>query len=83
MHFEIIFVKGKGSMSIIIYLFYFFLVFLPFLGLLPMACVGSQARGPIGAVATGLQQSHSNAGSKLHLRPTAQLTAMPDPSPTD
>ena len=39
---------------------------------------GSQARGQIGAVATGLCQSHSNVGSELHLRPTPQLMAMPD-----
>jgi len=39
----------------------------------------SQARGPIGAVATGLRQSHSNVGSEPHLRPTPQLTARPDP----
>ena len=31
------------------------------------AYVGSQARGLIGAVATGLHHSHSNAGSKLRL----------------
>ena len=40
---------------------------------------GSQARGLIRAVATGLRQSHSNAGSEPHLQPTPQLTAMPDP----
>ena len=45
----------------------------------PTAYGGSQARGPIGTVAAGLHQSHSNAGSKLHLRPTPQLTTMPDP----
>ena len=39
---------------------------------------GSQARGPIGAVATGLRQSHSNAGSEPRLQPTPQLTATPD-----
>ena len=49
----------------------------------PMAYGGSQARGPIGAVATGLHQSHSNTGSKLHLQPTPQLIAMPDPQPTE
>ena len=36
----------------------------------PAAYGASQARGPIGAVATGLCQSHSNAGSKPHLQPT-------------
>ena len=36
----------------------------------PMANEGSQARGLIGATASRLHHSHSNAGSKLHLRPT-------------
>ena len=40
---------------------------------------GSQARGPIGAIAAGLHQSHSTVGSELCLRPTLQLTATPDP----
>ena len=44
-----------------------------------MAYGGSQARGRIGAVATGLRQSHSNAGFNPRLQPTPQLTAMPDP----
>ena len=41
----------------------------------------SQARGPIRAIAAGLCHSHnhSNMGFKPHLRPTPQLTAMPDP----
>ena len=41
----------------------------------PAAYGGSQARGLIGAVAAGLHQSHSNAGSEPHLQPTPQLTA--------
>ena len=45
----------------------------------PVAHGCSQARGPIGVVAAGLHQSHSNAGSEPHLRPTLQLMAMPDP----
>ena len=44
---------------------------------------GSQARGRIGAVAAGLGQSHSNAGSEPCLRPTPQLTATADPQPTE
>ena len=44
-----------------------------------MAYGSSQARGPIRAVANGLCHSHSNAGSESGLRPTSQLTAMPDP----
>ena len=45
----------------------------------PVAYGGSQARGLIGAAATSLHQSHSNAGSEPRLQPTAQLTATPDP----
>ena len=40
---------------------------------------GSQARGPIGIIATGLRQSHSNVGSEPHLQSIPQLTATPDP----
>ena len=67
----------------------FFFVFLSFVVVVvvivaiswaaPAAYGGSQARGPIGAVATGLHQSHSNAGSEPRLQPTPQLTATPDP----
>jgi len=57
----------------------FFFFFLPFSWATLAAYGGSQARGLIGAVATGLYQSHSNSGSKPHLRPTLQLTATPDP----
>ena len=61
-------------------LFFFFCLFcLRFFRATPMAYGGSQARGPIGAVATGLCHSHSNARSELHLRPTPQLKAQPDP----
>ena len=54
----------------------------------PMAYGGSQARGPIRAVAAGLRQSHSNGGSEPRLRPTPQLTtpqltATPDREPTE
>ena len=45
----------------------------------PAAYGGSQARGRIRAVATGLHQSHSKAGSEPRLQPTPQLTATPDP----
>ena len=43
-----------------------------------MAYGSSQARDWSGAIAASLHHSHSNAGSKLHLWPTPQLTAMPD-----
>ena len=64
-----------------IFLFFFFFFF--FFGLFaisrtaPAACGGSQARGRIRAVATGLHQSHSNTGSELLLQPTPQLAATP------
>ena len=45
----------------------------------PATCGGSQARGPIGAVAAGLCQSHSNLESEPCLRSTPQLMAMSDP----
>ena len=58
--------------------FTFFFLFFGFSSAALMAYGGSQARGRIGAVATSLHQSHSNAGSEPHLQPTPQLTATPD-----
>ena len=60
-------------------LFIHLFVFLPFLELHPWHYGGSQARGPIGAVAASLHQSHSNSGSEPHLQPTPQLMATLDP----
>ena len=48
-----------------------------------MAYGRSQARGRIRATAAGLHHRHSNAGSEPHVRPTPQLTATPDPQPTE
>ena len=45
----------------------------------PVAHGGSQARGPIRAVAPSLRQSHSNTRSEQSRRPTPQLMATPDP----
>jgi len=59
--------------------FFFFFVFLLFLWAAPAAYGGSQARGLIGAAATSLRQSHSNAGPESSLQPTPQLTATLDP----
>ena len=59
--------------------FGFFWSFCIFLGPLLAAHGGSQARGLIGTVATGLRQSHSNVGSEPHLGPTPQLMATWDP----
>jgi len=65
---------------IFIYLFCFVVFCLfAFSRATPAVYGGSQVRGRIGAVATGLRQSHSNLGSKPHLQPTPQLTATPDP----
>ena len=56
---------------------YFFFCFL--FRATPTAYGGSQARSPIGAAAANLHHSQSNARSEPRLRPTPQLTAMPDP----
>ena len=71
------------SACIYIFVVVVVVVFLPFLGPLPAAYGGSQARGRIGAVAASLRQSHSNAGSEPRLRPTPQLTATLDRRPTE
>ena len=59
--------------------FFFFFFFFFFFRAAPVACGGSHARGRIRAVASGLLQSHSNARSEPHLRPTPQLMATLDP----
>ena len=56
-----------------------FFVFSSFFRAAPVAYGGSQSRGLIGATATGLHHSHSNARSEPCLRLTPQLTATPDP----
>ena len=43
--------------------FFFFCLFCYFFGPLPQHMGGSQAGGPVGAVAPGLRQSHSNAAA--------------------
>ena len=58
---------------------FFFLFFLSFSRAVPAAYGGSQARGLIGAGASGLRQSHSSTESEPCLRPIPQLTATPDP----
>ena len=58
-----------------------FFVVVFFLRATPAAYGGSQARGPIGTVATGLQHSnsHSDTRSEPHWQPTPQFTATLDP----
>ena len=60
------------------FFFFFFFCLFAISWAAPTAYGDSQARGLIGAVATSLHQSHSNAGSEPHLQPPAQLTAMLD-----
>ena len=69
---------ASAQMIFLSYFFFFFCLF-AISWAAPAAYGGSQAWGRIGAVATGLHQSHSNAGSELRLQPTPQLTATPDP----
>ena len=59
--------------------YFFFFGLFAFSRVTPVAYGGSQARGPIGAVAAGLHQSHGNTGSEPRLQPTPQLVATPDP----
>ena len=56
-------------------IFFFFFLFRAAL----TAYGGSQARGPIGATATSLVTATATWDPKPCLRPTPQLTAMPDP----
>ena len=62
---------------------FFFLVFFAISWATPVAKGDSQARGPIGAAATSLHQSHSNVWSEPCLQPAPQLTATPDCQPTE
>lgn len=59
------------------WVFYFFCLFCHFLGC-SHGKGGSQSRGRIRVLATGLHQNHSNVGFQLGLQPTPQVTAMPD-----
>ena len=61
------------------YLFIYLFVFLPFLGPLPVAQGGSQARGRIRAVAAGLCESHSNAGSVCNLHHSSRQCRILNP----
>ena len=68
-----------GFLLLFLVFFLFVFLFFVFSRATPAAYGGSQARGLIGAIAASLCQSHSNVGSELGLRPTPQLTVMPDP----
>ena len=62
---------------------YIYIYFAFFFRSAPVAYGGSQASGPIRAVATGLHHSHSNTRSEPCLWPTSQQMATPDPQPTE
>ena len=49
----------------------------------PPAYGSSQARGQVGAAAASLHHRHSKARSQPPLQATPQLTATPDPEPTE
>ena len=68
---------GSGFLTISYHWLFFFCLF-AISWAAPAAYGGSQAKGPIGTVATGLCQSHSNSGSEPRLQPTPQLTATLD-----
>ena len=69
----------SGRISVTEQIFFFFLFVFLFSRAAPAAYGGSRARGLIGAAATNLHQSYSNARFELHLWPTPQLMATPDP----
>ena len=69
--------RVQNAQGILPFFFFFFLIV--FSRAASVAYGGSQARGLIGALATGLCHSHSNARSEPRLQHTPQLTATPDP----
>ena len=79
--FQSIFITAK-NLGLLFFFFFFFFTFCLFRAV-PVAHGGSEAKGQIGPTATGLHHSQSNVGFKLHLRPTPQLMATPDPQPTE
>ena len=60
-------------------MFYMCLFFFFLFRATPLAYGSSQTRGRTGATAAGHSHSHSNMESELHLQPTLQLMATPDP----
>ena len=70
--------KARTYSFIYLFMYVCMYVFLLFRAT-PAAYGSSQAKGQIRALAADLRHSHSNVGSELHLQPTSQLMAMPDP----
>ena len=73
-----VFIIYINGMNFIEFITIFFCLF-AFSRATPVEYGGSQARGLNGAVAAGLWQSNSNAGSELSLRTTPQLMSKQDP----
>ena len=69
----------SGGVVSLVFLFFFPLLFRA----APVAYGSSRLRGRIGADAVSLHHRYSGNGSEPHMRPTLQLSAMPDPSPTE
>ena len=74
-------VAKNSHYTFFIYFFLIFFVFCLFFRATPASYGGSQAKGRIGAVATGVYHNHSNAESEACIRPTPQLMTMPDSYP--
>ena len=70
--------SSKNCFASIVRIFFFLSCLFAISWATPMAHGVSQARGPIRGVATGLRQSHSNAGFEPRLQPTPQLMATLD-----
>ena len=67
--------KDTCTPMFIVALFFFFVISWA----APAAYGGSQARGPMGAIAADPCHSHSHVGSQPHLRPAPQVTGTLDP----
>ena len=66
------------EVQILFYLFIYFLVFFfAFSRAAPVAHGDSQVRGPIGAVAAGLSQGHSNKGSEAYTTAHGNAGSLP------
>ena len=72
--------QGRPGRPLFRHILFLYILFIYFVfRAAPAAYGGSQARGPIGAVATSLHHSHNSARSEQGLRSAPQLTALLDP----